>query len=297
MSTDLYPTRRRAGSTYCDRYDPVVWGHESLPEFVSSEMIDRYERDGLLVLDDLFTEQEVRGAVTELDRLSQKVEDLDSEAVIREPDSAAIRSIFRVHRQSDVFARMANHPRVRTLVEYILGDEAYVMQSRINVKRAFDGACFGWHSDFETWHAEDGMPRMRAVSLSIFLTDNSSLNGPTMFVPGSHKTFVACPGETPDENYRTSLRRQQIGVPGSAEIAELADEGGLIAPSGPAGTAVLFDCNTLHASAMNMTPWPRSNLFFVFNAVSNELERPFDGSKPRPEFLAERLSSDYRRAA
>ncbi len=41
----------------------------------------------------------------------------------------------------------------------------------------FTGSGFYWHSDFETWHAEDGMPSMRAVSCSIALTENFAYNG------------------------------------------------------------------------------------------------------------------------
>lgn len=294
MRKDDYPTRRRAGPTYRSRRDPVVWSDGAGPSFVSREDVKRFDRDGMLVLKDLFPAHDIEQADRELDDLRARAAELQPGTVIREPGSDAIRSIFRVHRQSRAFARLAGNPRLRALVEHILGDEAYVMQSRVNEKPAFDGASFDWHSDFETWHAEDGMPHMRAVSVSIFLSRNSSLNGPTMFIPGSHRTFVACPGETPDENYKTSLRRQELGVPSHEAIARLADAGGLVAPAGPAGTAVLFDCNLMHASAMNMTPWPRRNAFFVFNAVSNELQDPFDGSEPRPGFLAERPTAKDR---
>jgi len=51
---------------------------------------------------------------------------------------------------------------------------------------------------------------------------------------------------------------------------------------------VLFDCNTLHGSNSNITPSPRSNLFFVYNHVDNQPTTPFDGMPPRPEFVAER---------
>ena len=36
----------------------------------------------------------------------------------------------------------------------------------------FTGSGFSWHSDFETWHAEDGMPSIRTVSCSIPLMEN-----------------------------------------------------------------------------------------------------------------------------
>lgn len=57
---------------------------------------------------------------------------------------------------------------------------------------------------------------------------------------------------------------------------------------GLAGSRLLFECNTLQASNENMSPWPRSNLFFVYNSVDNALEAPYAAPSPRPEFLATR---------
>jgi ectoine hydroxylase len=50
----------------------------------------------------------------------------------------------------------------------------------------------------------------------------------------------------------------------------------------------VFDSNLLHASAGNISPIPRANIFVVFNSVDNRLEAPFGGTSPRPEFLAAR---------
>ena len=51
---------------------------------------------------------------------------------------------------------------------------------------------------------------------------------------------------------------------------------------------ILFDCNLMHGSNGNITPFPRANAFLVYNAVSNRLEEPFGAPKPRPWFLAHR---------
>ena len=174
------------------------------------------------------------------------------------------------------------------MVRQLLGSDVYIHQSRINDKFGFKGSGFNWHSDFETWHSEDGMPRMRAVSASIMLTDNNEFNGPLMLIPGSHHYFVPCVGETPDMNWKDSLKVQRLGVPEQQDLARLAEKGGIQAPKGPAGSLLLFECNTLHASNKNMSPWPRSNLFFVYNSIDNPLEQPYAGTRPRPEFLATR---------
>jgi ectoine hydroxylase len=57
---------------------------------------------------------------------------------------------------------------------------------------------------------------------------------------------------------------------------------------GPAGSVVFFDCNTMHGSNSNISPYPRANLFMVYNSVENRLGDPRGGLRPRPEFIAAR---------
>ena len=132
------------------------------------------------------------------------------------------------------------------------------------------------------------MPRMRAISMSVQLVDNFEFNGPLMLMPGSHKSFVTCVGETPEDHYKQSLRTQEYGVPDRDSLARLAEQHGIVAPTGPAGSVVIFDCNTMHGSNGNITPYPRANAFMVYNAWANRLERPFGAERPRPEFIAAR---------
>ncbi len=56
--------------------------------------------------------------------------------------------------------------------------------------------------------------------------------------------------------------------------------------TGEPGSAVLFDCNAMHGSSNNITPYPRTNLFVVYNSVDNSLTEPFVAPTPRPEFIA-----------
>ncbi len=71
----------------------------------------------------------------------------------------------------------------------------------------------------------------------------------------------------------------------------MARRGGIQAPKGPAGSLMLFECNTLHASNSNISPWPRSNLFFVYNSVDNLLKEPYAAKSERPEFLGARKNT------
>lgn len=132
------------------------------------------------------------------------------------------------------------------------------------------------------------MPRMRALSVSIFLTESDEFNGPLMLIPGSHQTYIRCAGLTPENHFETSLRRQQYGVPNREALELLLDDQAIVAPKGPAGSVVFFDCNTMHGSNGNLSAKPRINLFAVYNSVDNPLQQPFCGQPPRPDYLAER---------
>ncbi|WP_333619849.1 phytanoyl-CoA dioxygenase family protein [Dietzia sp.] len=197
-----------------------------------------------------------------------------------------LRSIFDVHVMSPLVDSIARDPRVLDRARAILGSEVYVHQSRINHMPGFVGNGFHWHSDFETWHAEDGLPRPRAVSLSLALSDNYPFNGGLMLLPGSHRHFIPCGGPTPAENHQKSLVAQESGVPSHADMTELVAECDIDQFTGSAGDGLWFDSNIVHGSGSNITPYQRSNIFLVFNSVENAPERPFDGTERRPEYIA-----------
>ncbi|MTH79131.1 ectoine hydroxylase [Paracoccus aestuariivivens] len=283
---DDYPTRLPR-ERWLERRDPVVWQEWSEKAPLTREQFDFFDRNGYLILRDLFSAGEVAALREESTRLRSGGGNIPTEDVITEPSSDEVRTIFRLDGHSALFDRLSRDERVAGRVRYLLDDDLYLHQSRLNYKPGFTGKEFYWHSDFETWHAEDGMPRMRAISASILLTDNSALNGPLMLMPGSHRSFVACEGATPENNHATSLKKQEVGVPKPDSLTRLAEEFGIDYASGETGTVILFDCNTMHGSNGNITPFPRSNAFFVYNAWSNRVIAPFAAENPRPAFLSE----------
>jgi ectoine hydroxylase len=286
-TTDLYPTR---GTTEAmtPRRDPVVWSAPDTPGPLTRAGLLDFEHTGFTTVDALLDPDEVALHRAELDRLVRDPAVRADERAVVEPTSRAIRSVFEVHRTSEVFASLVRDERVVGAARQILGSDVYVHQSRINVKPGFGASGFYWHSDFETWHAEDGLPRMRAVSVSIALTDNHATNGSLMIIPGSHRTFLSCAGETPEDNYKKSLRTQEAGTPSNGAITALSEPNGIRLITGRAGSATWFDCNCMHGSGDNITPYPRSNVFIVFNSVENTAVEPFAAPARRPAFVGAR---------
>lgn len=285
---DVYRSRRGEKPRIIQRQDPVVYAQSVNPALLSEVLQKRYEEQGFLILDGVFSESEVDSFNEELKRLSNDEAVKSSVEAITELSSAEIRSIFKIHEISPVFKKLASDARLAGLAQHLLNDRVYIHQSRINYKPGFQGKEFYWHSDFETWHVEDGMPRMRALSLSIVLTENTPHNGPLMLIPGSHKKFVVCEKETPENHYAFSLKKQEYGIPGDDCLASLVADGGIVSATSKPGSVIVFDSNVMHGSNSNITPLPRSNVFFVYNAICNRVERPFCKLPPRPEYISSR---------
>lgn len=285
---DLYPSR--VGDTPCliERRDPVFYGQLSDPGPLNHEQLGFYEENGYLFFEGLFSQAEVQRYRNELEALSKASQVKEAPQTILEPESHEVRSIFDIHRTNELFKQLSRDGRIVDIVTQLLNSRIYIHQSRINYKPGFQGKEFYWHSDFETWHQEDGMPRMRALSCSITLTENNFYNGPLMLIPKSHQYFLSCIGKTPKDHYKSSLKRQEYGVPDNHNLKKLVDKGGIVAPHGPAGSVIFFECNLMHGSNSNISPWPRSNIFIVYNSMENTLVQPYCGLPPRPEYIANR---------
>ncbi|OBK78841.1 ectoine hydroxylase [Mycobacterium sp. 1164985.4] len=284
-SVDRYPTRLAEPSDPIPRAEPTAWGSESDGPLGDGDL-QSIDANGYLLQHEAVGDNWISTLRGELDNIDAKAGREDPR-IIREP-GGSIRSVFQPHLFSDVISEVITLDTVLPVARQLLGSDVYLHQARINLMPGFTGTGFYWHSDFETWHAEDGMPAMRAVSCSIWLTENFPYNGSLLVMPGSHKTFYPCVGATPKNNHASSLVKQEIGVPSHATLSEAASRHGIDQVTGPAGTALWFDSNIMHGSGSNITPYPRSNVFLVFNSVENQLVSPYAAETPRPEYLAAR---------
>ena len=286
---DAYPSRMET-TQIIERKDPVVWGPRASDAngFLNEDQLNFYEKNGYLSFESFFFREEVARFEEELERLRNSKAIEENPEDFLEPASREVRSIFNIHRTNEIFRKLSREKLLLKIVTQLLNSPVYIHQSRINYKPGFNGKEFYWHSDFETWHMEDGMPRMRAVSCSITLTENNEFNGPLLLIPGSHRQYISCIGETPEEHFKHSLKKQEYGVPSQEVLQNLTDQNGMVSFKGQAGSVIFFDCNLMHGSNGNISPWPRSNVFFVYNSMENTLVEPFCALKPRPDYIASR---------
>jgi ectoine hydroxylase len=282
---DLYPSRKETESII-ERVDPTVYSDKVVGEY-SIDNISRkeYEDNGYVVFPNLFSQDEINEMINEIDYMASNEDLAKNEEFIKEPGNNELRTIFNQHLFSSLFEKISKDSRIIDKVKQLLGSDVYIHHSRVNIKPAYKGKSFPWHSDFETWHCEDGLPRCRCLTAWIMLTDNTQFNGPLYLIPGSHKKFVSCKGFTPKDNYKKSLKKQEYGVPSISAIKELTKNSELVGAYGKAGTLVIHDGNILHGSPDNISPHSRTNTFFVFNSVENKPVKPFGAPENRADFL------------
>ena len=133
-------------------------------------------------------------------------------------------------------------------------------QFKINAKAAFEGDVWQWHQDYGTWARDDGMPEPRAMNIAVFLDEVMPINGPLMLVPRSHKQGVLAAGhDTPTTSYPLWTLDKET-------VTRLADEGGIVAPTGKPGSVLMFHGNLVHASPPNITPYPRKIVYLTLCA-------------------------------
>lgn len=150
-------------------------------------------------------------------------------------------------------------------------------QYKINAKAAFDGEVWQWHQDYGTWKRDDDMPEPRAMNIAVFLDDVTAANGPLLFIPGSHKNGVAEAGhDLETTSYPLWTLDKEV-------VSKLAEKGGCVAPTGPAGSVLLFSSLLAHASPPNISPFGRVIVYLSLCHVDNHI-RAFN----REEWIAHR---------
>ncbi len=229
---------------------------------LSASQLRDFDENGYLFLPDCFSSEEM--AV--LRRAASEVFALDRQEVWRE-STGAPRTAFAAHTYNEAFRRLGAHPRLIDPVMQILDGSVYMHQYKVNAKAAFDGEVWQWHQDYGTWQRDDDMPEPRAMNIAVFVDEVTAANGPLMFIPKSHKKGVQKAG------HDLETTSYPLWTLDRATVAQLADEGGIVVPTGAPGSVVMFHGNLVHASPPNISPWNRTIVYLSICHVDNHIRR------------------------
>ena len=230
---------------------------------LNETQIAEFEERGYLFFPSLLDAAEVAA----LQKALPEIMNRPGPEVVRESgDPTAARLVFGAHVFSEPYRRLSLRPRLVNPVRQLLGDEVYLHQSRLNPKQGFGGGnAWDWHQDYPPWHKIDGMPRPKCIMASVFIDECSAVNSPLLVVPGSQRHGLL-ESKLHDDAKGKGYELHHID---HVSLEQLAEEGGIEALVGPAGSVALVHCNVVHGSANNVSPWRRAILYLIYNAVSN----------------------------
>jgi len=245
---------------------------------LSDAQLKEFDELGYLFLPGCFSPEEVAVLCDEAERIyaSQRQE------VWREKTGAP-RTAFAAHTYNEAHRILGAHPRLVRPVEQLFGERLYMHQYKINAKAAFEGDVWQWHQDYGTWARDDGMPEPRAMNIAVFLDEVFPFNGALMLVPRSHRHGTLQAGHDTSTTSYPLWTLDQATVTRLCREAERDGAPGIVAPTGKPGSVLMFHGNLVHASAPNITPYPRKIIYLTLCAVSNHITK-----FTRPEFIAHR---------
>lgn len=258
---------------------------------LKEEQINYYHENGYLVINNLFSKSDTEILNAE----ALQFNDLKELPNVILEKNGDIRSVFAPHKISDVYDNFYKQDRLVNPTKQLLHSDVYLYQFKLNNKRAFTGDLWEWHQDFPYWHIDDGVGLPKMVSVMILLQDTTSIQGPLIFIPKSHKVGIV--DFEPKEHLKAnSHSNENVDLMNSLSadlkytikkdvFTKLINKNAFFEASGQAGTCIFFHPNVFHASNANISPYERNTAIVTYNNVNN---LPMDRENNRPDYICSR---------
>ncbi|QDT11817.1 phytanoyl-CoA dioxygenase family protein [Planctomycetes bacterium K23_9] len=222
---------------------------------LSSEQMDDYQRDGFVLIRELFTNEEI-GLLGETATNDRR---LDQAASSRDDGTGhSVRLSLWNHPGDGIYGMVARCRRMVDRVEELLCDEAYHYHSKMILKDAKVGGAWAWHQDYGYWY-QNGLLFPDLCSVMIAVDEATRQNGCLQVLRGSHKMGRVNHVLTGDQ-----AGADRAVVDAAAKVCER-----VYCELKP-GDALFFHPNLLHCSAANESEHSRWALICCYNAKRNQ---------------------------
>lgn len=227
----------------------------------TTEHLDTYNRDGFVVVRNLFSEAEVERLYT----LATSDELISARSLDR-IDASGLKTKLTLWYALDdsLYSQFVRSARIVAGVEQILGGRAAHYHSKLMQKEPRTGGAWEWHQDYGYWYKNNGFLFPDMLSVLTALTPATPENGCLQIIRGSHKM-----GRIEHGRFGGPIAGEQVGAD-----MEKVNEALRIMPLDflemQPGDTAFFHCNTLHASAANRSDKPRWSIITAYNLATNK---------------------------
>jgi ectoine hydroxylase-related dioxygenase (phytanoyl-CoA dioxygenase family) len=222
------------------------------------DAIERYRRDGVIVVEGLLdevTRRRMKQVLAELIERARNVTthdevyDLEPTHSMTEP---RVRRIKKPHLVHPVFAEFMRTPALLDVLSALLGPSGVRLHgSKLNLKSPEYGSPVEWHQDWAFYpHTNDDV-----LAVGVLLDDATEENGPVLVLPGSHRgpTFDH---HGPDGRFCGAMDPARDRLDFASAIPLIA----------PAGSCSFHHVRAVHGSAQNRSAQSRNLLLYEFTA-------------------------------
>lgn len=234
----------------------------------TKDHLEAYYRDGYVVVRNFFSKKEIG--------LLYKIatgDDVMSKKSFDRTDASGMKTKLTLWYSLDdsLYSKFARSERIVNGVEQILQGKPAHYHSKLMQKEPKTGGAWEWHQDYGYWYKNNGFLLPEMLSVLTALTPANKENGCLQMIRGSHK-----------------MGRIEHGLSGEQVGADLekVNEALKIMPLDylemEAGDTAFFHCNTLHASAANLSDQPRWSIITAYNLASNKPYKDVHASSHTP---------------
>ncbi len=221
---------------------------------LSTTEVEQFDRDGYVLVPDLFSPAEVAVMIRSVEGGSRVAEMTRGTA-----DATGKKARLAIWHElgDDVWAAASTCPRVVNNVRIILREEIAFFHGKVMLKEAKSGGAWEWHQDYGYWY-DQGYVFPRMLSVFVALDAATKENGCLNVLRGSHElgrlthTIVGTQtGADPNRMPQLETMFERVAVTMSP------------------GSALFFHCNLLHTSAPNLSDHHRRSFIMCYNALAN----------------------------
>ena len=224
-------------------------------KLLTEEQLSDYERDGYIVVRNLFSEEEI----DLLGQAARNDNEMDKSSSERDDgEGNAVRLALWNHPGDGIYGMFARCQKMVDRVEEILREEVYHYHSKMILKDAKVGGAWAWHQDYGYWY-QNGVLSPNLCSVMIAVDQATIENGCMQVIKGSHKLG----------RINHILSGDQAGAD-MERVEEAKKRLDLVHVTMEPGDALFFHSNTLHASDANESDHPRWAMICCYNAASND---------------------------
>jgi ectoine hydroxylase-related dioxygenase (phytanoyl-CoA dioxygenase family) len=165
--------------------------------------IERYQRDGYIIVPDLLRPAQIATLQAVIDQWMANASTVDTHDDIYDLEPGHTRAAPRVQAHQGAASTraavldVARSEPVLAVLSCLLGPNLRLHGSKLNIKAPQYGSPVEWHQDWAFYpHTNDDI-----LAIGVMLDDMDLVNGPLLVVPGSHR------GPVFDHHYARSLLR------------------------------------------------------------------------------------------